>query len=361
MAFVTGILLIDAPASALNNLGIIQSERTENSSGVKVIRTREQGSYPYVSAQAFRYWLRTTAEKRVPGWQPAPIYRADKIAYTDANPLQWWDDDLLGYMRAFKKPTKEEKTAKEQGANGTQLQFVTDVVDTVKRVSPFRVSTLASIAPVVITSDFGAMTRQEGYPVLFEHQFYRTTLQGLFSLDLHDCGTFSYRGRSGSRNLDEIRIAQAKEQQLEHLEDEKAYRLSLEERIKRIQGLFEAMALLEGGAKQAIHYTDVAPAFCLFAVTRGGNHIFGRIIGAKKEQPEIKIEALREALTTLRDEILSPVYIGWARGYMDEQREAFEKKLEDISDPRLVICHPRDAYRALVSDFAASENALWLR
>ena len=73
MAFVTGLLLIDAPASALNNLGNIPGERLENTSGVKVIRTgtstRERQSYPYVSAQAFRYWLRTTAEKRVEGWQ----------------------------------------------------------------------------------------------------------------------------------------------------------------------------------------------------------------------------------------------------------------------------------------------------
>src|SRR5947199_9508815 len=112
MAFVTGLLLIDAPASALNNLGNIPGERLENTSGVKVIRTgttpRDRQSYPYVSAQAFRYWLRTTAEKRVEGWRAAPMYREDKIAYTDSNPLLWWDDDLFGYMRAQKKLSKEQ-------------------------------------------------------------------------------------------------------------------------------------------------------------------------------------------------------------------------------------------------------------
>ncbi len=41
MAFVTGLLLIDAPASALNNLGNIVGERDENTVGVKMIRTRE--------------------------------------------------------------------------------------------------------------------------------------------------------------------------------------------------------------------------------------------------------------------------------------------------------------------------------
>jgi len=86
MAFVTGLMLIDAPASALNNLGNIVGERDENTVGVKLIKTRE-GYYPYVSAQAFRYWLRTTAQTRMEGWKAAPVYRDDKIAYTDSNPI----------------------------------------------------------------------------------------------------------------------------------------------------------------------------------------------------------------------------------------------------------------------------------
>jgi CRISPR-associated protein Cst2 len=354
MAFATGLLLIDAPASALNNLGNIPGERMDNTSGVKVIRTKEGQSYPYVSAQAFRYWLRTTAEQRVEGWKAAPIYREDKIAYTDSNPISWWDDDLFGYMRAPKK------VSKEQQATGTGEQRATDVVDPVTRVSPFRVSTLVSIAPVSITSDFGVMSRHEGNPVPFEHQLYRTTLQGLFSLDLHACGTFSYRNKAGYRNLDTVRTDKAKQEQLELLESEKAYRLPLEKRIQRVQGLFEALALLEGGAKQAIHYTDVAPAFCLLAITRGGNHIFGHLVGAKQGQPEIKREALREALITMQDEILSPLYVGWTRGYLDEQREQFEQDLASFPERPILIRHPRDAYRSFIADLARPENAYWL-
>ncbi|HEU5374341.1 MAG TPA: type I-B CRISPR-associated protein Cas7/Cst2/DevR, partial [Ktedonobacteraceae bacterium] len=242
MAFVTGLLLIDAPASALNNLGSIPGERLDNTSGVKVIRTKENQTYPYVSAQAFRYWLRTTAERRVEGWKAAPIYREEKIAYTDSNPIAWWDDDLFGYMRAPKKATKEQQAA------GAGPQRETEVVEPVTRVSPFRVSTLVSIAPVNLTTDFGVMSRQEGNPVPYEHQLYRTTLQGLFSLDLHACGTFLYRNKAGYRNLDAVRTDIAKEQALEHLASEKAYRLPLDERIRRVQGLFEGLALLEGGA-----------------------------------------------------------------------------------------------------------------
>ena len=93
---------------------------------MKVIRTREGQNYPYVSAQAFRYWLRTTAERRVEGWQSCPNVSREKIAYTDSNPLLWWDDDIFGYMRASKKTTKE------------QMNTITETVDTVTRVSPLR-------------------------------------------------------------------------------------------------------------------------------------------------------------------------------------------------------------------------------
>jgi CRISPR-associated protein Cst2 len=355
MAFVTGLLLIDAPASALNNLGNIPGERVDNTSGVKVIRTREGFTFPYVSAQAFRYWLRTTAEKRVEGWDAAPMYREEKIAYTDSNPLRWWDDDLLGYMRAPKKLTKEQLAA------NVAPERATETVEPITRVSPFRMSTLVSIAPVALTTDFGVMSRHEGHPVLYEHQLYHTTLKGLFSLDLHACGTFSYRNKSGYRNLDEVRTQQAKEQQLEHLEKEKAYRLPFEQRIQRIQGLFEGLALIEGGAKQALHYTDVAPSFCILAVTRGGNHIFGHLVGAREGRPEIKQAVFHEALTTMGDEILSPIYVGWMRGYLDEQREAFEQEAATSADHPVMVKHPRDAYRAFIADLAKPENASWLQ
>ena len=42
MAFITGLLLIDAPASALNNLGSVPGARTDNTSGVKFIRKEKE-------------------------------------------------------------------------------------------------------------------------------------------------------------------------------------------------------------------------------------------------------------------------------------------------------------------------------
>ena len=361
MSFVTGLMLIDAPASALNNLGNIPGARTDNIVGVKLIRARD-GAYPYVSAQAFRYWLRTTLENISVGWKAAPIYREEKVAYTDANPILYWDDDLFGYMRApSKKASARDKREADESRAGE-----TPTTDTVTRVSPFRVSTLVSVAPGNITEDFGTMSRHEGNPVPYEHQFYRTTLKGLFSLDLHACGTFSYRQKTGYRNLDDVRTELAKEKRLEHLEGEKSYRLPLDERVRRVSTLFEGLAHLEGGANQTLHYTDVSPALTILAVTKGGNHIFGHIVGATgRGLPELKIYALKEALTIFGDDILSDVYVGWVKGYLDDERAKFQAALGDegqlaVFADKVKLNHPRQALQALIADLQKPDNVAWL-
>ncbi|HMQ32025.1 MAG TPA: type I-B CRISPR-associated protein Cas7/Cst2/DevR [Chloroflexaceae bacterium] len=355
MAFISGTLLIDAPASALNNAGAVAGARTDNTIAVKSIRTRTGESYPYVSAQAFRYWLRTSLEELPDtGWRAAPIFRETKVAYTDANPIEFWDDDLFGYMRApsTKKAAQEARAADATRAAETPL---TEGV-TLTRAAPFRVGTLVSIAPTNITEDFGTMARHDGDPVPHEHQFYRTTLKGLFSLDLYACGTFSYRKKTGFRHLDDVRIELARQRGLTHLEREQSYRLAAEERLRRVRALMEGMARIEGGAKQTIHYTAVAPAATILAVTRGGNHIFGYVVGEERGLPVFKPEALGEALEVFADEILSPVYIGWTRGFHDGQRAAVEQFT--ATNPRVRLMHPRHAFQQLSADLAA--NPGWL-
>jgi CRISPR-associated protein Cst2 len=361
MTYVTGLFLIDANASALNNLGAIEGERYDNSTGVKVIRAND-GAYPYVSAQAFRYWLRQTLQQGSLGWKAAPIYREEKVAYTDANPIEWWDDDLFGYMRA---PSKRESAKAKREADLSRAGE-TETRDTITRASPFRVSTLVSIAPLRPTNDFGVMSRQDGDPVPHEHQFYRTTLQGLFSLNLKASGTFWYREKTGFRNLDDVRIAIAKAKNLEPLDVEKAFRLPKDQRLQRITSLFEGMAKLEGGAKQSIHYTDVSPVVVIMAVTRGGNHIFGHVIGANsKGLPEINIDALKESLRVFNDEIISDIFIGWVRGYAEEERskiDAFAKseKAKTGNGKIIRLDHPREAFQDLIAEMKKPDNAAWL-
>lgn len=323
MAFVTGMILIDAPASALNNSGErILGARTENTAAVKFINTR-RGNFPYVSGQAARYWLRNTLETE-PDWKASPLYRDEKAAYSAANPIDYWDDDLLGYMRAPSTSAKAKQARAEDPAYETLTPLETNEKNnevTVTRVSPFRISTLVSIAPVNITNDFGVMARQEGDPVPFEHQFYRTMLHGLFSLDLNSAGKFYYRRRSGFQNLDEVRRQIAEEQGLQHLEDERAYQLSGSDRATRAAALLRGLARLYGGARQAKNYTDVSPAVCIAAVTRGGNHPFNYLF-REASNGEVIFEqgVFIEAIRSIRSQLLSPVFIGWKPGFLLEQQ-----------------------------------------
>src|SRR5215207_7977142 len=156
-------------------------------------------------------------------------------------------------MRA---PSKRVEAVQAREGDESQKQF-TEVDGTITRVSPFKVSTLVSLGPVNLTEDFGTMSRHDGDPVPHEHQFYRTTLKGLFSLDLGRAGTFTYQNRTGYRNLDDVRRTLASDEGLEHLEREKAYRLPPDQRLARVTALLRGLAVLDGGAKQALHYTDV--------------------------------------------------------------------------------------------------------
>jgi CRISPR-associated protein Cst2 len=332
MAFITGLYLIHAPASALNN-----GEAADIEAKVKNIRVAGR-NYPYVSAQSMRYWLRGTLDRYFASeWVASPVYSAGKgqkqQAYTAGDPIRFPDDDLLGYMRA----TKDE---------------------TVTRVSPFRTSTLVSVGPVEISSDFGVMARlekQEGDKegvLLHQHQFYRTTLQGMFSLDLNAAGTFTNQMRSGYQNLGAEAAAQAEQLQLAYWDDMKAYRLSIEERQRRVQVLLRALGRLEGGAKQTLHYTDVNPVFVIAAVTMGGNHPFGHIIGQDKDgQPTIKPNALEQALKILEGERYSPVYVGRVEGFMDSAQSI-------LQEHGLTTQHPRHVFEALAADLGS--NPSWM-
>lgn len=363
MAHVTGTFLLDAQAAALNNAGDVAYEE-DNVTGVKAIHTKNNGVYPYVSSQAYRYWLRTTLENKIPEWRAAPIVRAAKVAYTYADPLQYWDDDLFGYMRATKRETAKARDARE--AAGEPIIEGEPMGGTISRTTALVIGTLVSIAPCTPTRDFGVMSRQkDGDPVPYSHEFYRTTLAGMFALDLASCGTFTYNDRSGERNLDEPRLKQAVEiAGIEHLETEKKIRLPMSMRVERIQALFTAWSLLEGGAKQGLHYTPVAPPWAIFAVTKGGNNIFQYVIKADRQGlPTLNLDALQEALTINADQLLSPIQIGWTRGYMDEERAKLESFVNESSGAHtILISHPRTAFSMFVQSLNDTEQAAqWLR
>lgn len=364
MSHVTGLLLIDAPASALNNAGADTEARTENAVAVKFIRTPE-GRYPYVSAQAVRYWLRTQLALE-PGWTASPIFREAKIAYTDAEPTKYAEDDLFGYMRAASKSADEKRAAKRAEIAAISTPVDAEVGE-VTRVSPFRVGTLVAIAPTRIVSDFGTMARAEGDPVPHEHQFYRAHLKGGVSIDLTCSGTFFVSARVGFKNVDNKRIENARNEGAteQTVRGFKAWRLPPAERQERVSSLIKMLGRMDGGAKQALHLTDTAPSVLVLAVCNHGNQPFQRLFTrGDLDNTVFRADVLEESLRVFTEDLQSDVYIGWARGFLDEERKKLEEMCNENGKPRLhgrniQIGHPREIAEKFANVVKNGTSAAW--
>lgn len=299
---VMGFMLVDAPHSALNNAGSDAGERTANIVRVKTIR-KGRAVYPYVSGQALRYWWRDTLQKRY-GWKLSPITREEKVAFTNANPVEYEDDDVFGYMRALKK--------KDGG--------------TVTRCSILKNSPLVSVMGQIPTDDFGVMARHEGDPVPYEHEFYSTVLKGIFSIDLDNIGIFYSIENTGYKNmypqLEEIA------QKTGARKDGNRWIMPKEVRIKRAKETIAVLPYINGGAKQASHLTDVTPKLLVLAALDCGNHIFMNLAKEDNKEAIVSLDALEEVIKDYSENLLTDIYIGRRKGFMDELDDDIRKLVE---------------------------------
>jgi CRISPR-associated protein Cst2 len=301
---IQGFVLVDAPYSALNNAGTDASERTDN-----IVRTksiwRSGKLYPYVSGQAWRYWWREALEQHKK-WPMSPVTREKKIAYTEADPFKYPDDDIFGYMRAPKK-----KKGKKGGA--------------ATRVSVLKNSPLISVIPQKPTADFGTFSRHEGDPVPYEHEFYSTILKGIFSLDINTAGVFFKSKQAGKQNLAEDADIPKKATDLEE-----TVWLPKEQRVQRIKETIEVIPHLAGGAMQARHLTRVAPSFVVLATFDTGSHLLSHLAREEKGMPDINIDALKEVLESYGNQIPSKMTIGLEKGFMEHLEKPLTKLAEQF-------------------------------
>jgi CRISPR-associated protein Cst2 len=305
-----GLVLIDAPYSALNNAGTEASQSTENIVVVKTLRKGSQ-TYPYVSGQAWRNWWRTTLGEEF-DWSLSPIEREKKIAFTAADPVAYDDDDVFGYMKAQKK-------------------------ETLTRLSPLKCSPLISVEPHRPTNDFGVMARQEGDPVPYEHQFYSCVLKGIFSLDLDGVGAFWDVNRTGYKNISEGYVATIEEAGGQQAAENSPWILPRDVRVRRCRQTLEALPVLSGGAKLTSHLTDVTPKLIVLSVLNGGNHPFMNVIVERESGGELSIPALEQVIADYADYFLDSIYIGRRIGFMDELDEPLKALAADTSLPRPVV------------------------
>lgn len=311
-----GLTLIDAPYSALNNAGEDTSERTENIVKVKTLR-KGRNTYPYVSGQAWRNWWRTTLEQEFDEWKNSPIEREKKIAFTAADPVNFDDDDVFGYMRAQ-----------------SELQGKKRVNLTVTRLSPLKCSPLISIEPQMPTNDFGVMARQEGDPVPYEHQFYSCVLQGIFSLDLSAVGSLSAVNRTGYLNIAESYVQTIQDAGGKQADEKSLWVLPKDIRLRRCQQTLEALPILRGGAKLTSHLTDVTPKLIILSVLNGGNHPFMNLMVERNGVGALSLDALHQVIEDYADRLCDAIYIGRRSGFMDE----LDEDLSDFADNTDLPC-----------------------
>ncbi|RLF86842.1 type I-B CRISPR-associated protein Cas7/Cst2/DevR, partial [Thermococci archaeon] len=285
-----------------------------------------------------RYWWRFTLKEYFK-WNLSPLFREQKQVFTAANPLRYPDDDVFGYMRAFKKG----------GINVT-----------VTRVSPLKNTPLISVLPdrSSLTVDEGYASRHEGDPVPYSQEFYSTVFKGAFSLDLEAVGRFTLVSKAGFKNLltwddvprdkkgnpkkgteeivKEIKEMERLAEELGVQKSEKEWIMPSEVRRRRATETVLALRLLTGGAKQTQYHTDVTPKFVLLLnVDAGTNPFISDIVFEESGEVKLDAEALALRLNDLRDIIPegTKLYIGYDRGFIRSlgwDVEEIKSAVEDI-------------------------------
>ncbi|MFI7273203.1 type I-B CRISPR-associated protein Cas7/Cst2/DevR [Streptomyces sp. NPDC049879] len=337
MSFLVGKAVQDVVAGAPNN-----GEGSDNIGVVKSMRVGRD-TYPYVSAQAFRRWLRDS----LPADEPRSKVTRDgksggknQQAYTAGRPDLYLDDDLFGYMVAVKKENFQRDTVLATG-------------------------TLVSVTPQRPTLDFGTMSRDfpaGEHPVIHQHQLYSGVLAGDLLLDLPRVGVFETDG-SGLRVAVAPAVAEeARSNGAEPLtfRGVAAVRLPLEERRRRVAVLLRALASLRGGAKKALHYGDRTPALVLLAPVLGGVNPFTRVLAARDGRPVFDADVFRQEFEAWQDQLDGTVLIGWAPGFLGDQRDRVAADLKDLIDhKKVVVEHPRTVLTGLARRIEAGDHDDW--
>lgn len=323
-----GFVLLDVDVVALNNAGKNTSSNFDNAVATKKIR-KNSLYYTYVSGQAWRYWWRE-ALKINHGWNLSPVTRESKIAFTDAEPITYADDDVFGYMKAAKDIVRDDDGNPVLDSKGKEKKE--DV--TVTRVSPLKNSAIVSVASVSTVENWSSMARQEGDSVPYSKEEYSAIMKGMFSLDLFQVGTFASYNKTGFKNLTDKLKEEALKNGASLIDDpfikgkngesQKLVRLPKDIRIKRIKDTILALKTISGGAMQTNNMADVTPKFIVLASTTSGNHPFSHIVksdGVRNEKALLNLTGLKEVLMDYKDQFVGEVFIGKRSGFMDEYNE----------------------------------------
>ena len=132
----------------------------------------------------------------------------------------------------------------------------------------------------------------------------------------------------------------------------KVYETVPNSRKDRASALLKALAVLRGGAKQAQFGTDVSPKVLILAGLNCGNPIFNHIFNDAKEGPEIKIDTLKEIIKDYADRLVTPVYLGIRKGYLNSKNETDVLALNntEIKEINIMVTTPIEAAQRMAGE-----------
>lgn len=335
---ITGALLIDATATFLNGAGLgVQEDKNRvipKTYREKVSNRTED--VPYVSAQAWRRWLRDTANEEN-NWNPSELRAVgdgsekgttNKIA-TELNPIEFPEDDLFGYMKAGK--------ASEES---------------VQRTSPFKSSILKGIRNMrTINTDEAFVHLKEGTPLPYSTKFYSTHMEGFFNLEYYRLGVYDNLGSKQelSSELVEKHAAILNSSSLGGKFTRYELKNAEENRTRNAAGLLKGLAYLRGGAKQAAFGADVSPKVLILAGMESANPIFNNLFIGTGEKPALNLATLIQLAGDYKDKLATPIYIGIRAGYL--QNEDDVKSLGD----GFVVASPIEVVNEFTKEYLKNE------
>ena len=335
--FISASFAIHADGAFLNGAGLDTRGENRNVSTVKSY-WRNRTPVPYVSAQAWRRWLRETLLEET-DWKASiiePVMLSDKGSSSKIagklDPLNYPEDDIFGYMYTVAKAKKDETVARRL----PEVQLV--------RSSTLKTSILKGLPNLTrISTDEGFVHLKEGTPLPYSTEFYSAEMGASLSFEVYRLGVFVNIGNSkdeidpylieeNSSSLQSMDHPTINKGKIVFRDDHDMYREEIAKEV--IKGICQ----LRGGSKLAQFGTDVSPKFIIFAGMTVGGMIFDNLIVPQDGMPSLNLAALKEIVEDYSDKISTDIYIGVREGYLANQDEL--RAISELSGIKVVHGSP---------------------
>lgn len=294
------------------SVGSINGSWTEgNVSTIKKVTLPNGSQIPYVSGQSLKFQIRKYWKES--GLKLSEVANAEKVKGVDptlGDPINYIDDDLLGYMIAS---TKEDR----------------------RRTAPVRISPAIGAFEFQGDIDLGTKSKElTGEDMSSGGNIFETEI------------SYNFYRVNALVELD--RIGYFIKQELAD-KGEDVLEIDHKERCRRIGLLLDGFRHIWGGGKQSRLLTDMSPKLIVFTLQKAKNPILLEGLKVTKDE-SLRIDALLQTLDDHRDIIeKSDVFIGMRKGIFANETE-IEEKVASAGYGIRSISETFDAVKKLINE-----------